>query len=430
MSGPQDPRFLLVGANHRSASVDLRDRLFVDESDFGEILSRLRGAGLDQALLLSTCDRVEVHALHADSAVAERAIIETLAAHAGLAPDDIASDLYVLRDEAAARHLFAIAASLESLVIGEPFVLGQVKESHRAARAADMVGADLERLLQAAYAAAKRVRSETAIGERPVSIAAAALAVARDVHGDLAGATGLVIGVGEMAELVARQMREAGLGRLVVSHRSAARAASLARRLDANVQPIEALGDALAAADIVICDVGLGGYVLSRDLMAAALARRRRRPVFVVDLAVPPDTDPAVVELDGAFVYDSADLERVAQAGLAGREAESAAAWRLVDEALAEYLRARSMQAAAPAIVALRERFETAREDVLAETAGGDASAATQLLVQRLLHAPSEALREIAGEDGGGETHRRAERLLRRLFGLGADDTTTGEDQA
>ena len=225
MSGPQDPRFLLVGANHRSASVDLRDRLFVDESDFGEILSRLRGAGLDQALLLSTCDRVEVHALHADPAVAERAIIETLAAHAGLAPDDIASDLYVLRDEAAARHLFAIAASLESLVIGEPFVLGQVKESHRAARAADMVGADLERLLQAAYAAAKRVRSETAIGERPVSIAAAALAVARDVHGDLAGATGLVIGVGEMAELVARQMREAGLGRLVVSHRSAARAA-------------------------------------------------------------------------------------------------------------------------------------------------------------------------------------------------------------
>jgi len=430
MSGPQNPRFVLVGANHRSASADLRDRLFVDESDFGDMLSRLRGAGLDQALLLSTCDRVEVHTLHADPAVAERAIIETLAAHAGLAPDDIAGELYVLRDEAAARHLFAIAASLESLVIGEPFVLGQVKESHRAARAVDMVGAELERLLQATYAAAKRVRTETAIGERPVSIAATALAVARDVHGDLAGAVGLVIGVGEMAELVARQMREAGLGRLIVSHRSAARAASLARRLDANVQPIEALGDTLAAADIVICDVGLGGYVLTRDLMAEALARRRRRPVFIVDLAVPPDTDPAVVELDGAFVYDSADLERVAQAGLAGREAESAAAWQIVDAALADYLRARSMQAAVPAIVALRERFETAREGVLAETGGGDASAATRLLVQRLLHAPSEALREIAGEDGGGATHRRAERLLRRLFGLGADDTTTEEDQA
>ncbi len=409
-----DPPLVLVGANHRSASAALRERLLVDEAECGAVLGRLRAAGVGQALVLSTCDRVEVHAIHDDADAATLMITRVLAERAGIDPAELSASLFTLEGKAAARHLFAVAASLDSLVIGEPQVLGQVKASHRIAQAADMVGGELDRLLQAAYAAAKRVRAETSIGERPVSIAAGAVEVAREIHGDLAARGGLLIGVGEMGELVARQLLDAGLGRLVVTHRAMERAAALARRLGANVQPFDALLDGLAAADVIVTCVGLGTFVVTPELMREALRRRRQRPLFVIDLAVPRDADPAAGDLDGAFVYDTGDLEGVARAGLAERRAEAAAAWRLIDGELAGYLRARSMRAAAPAVVALRAHFEAVREGVLAEPAAGDAGAATRLLVNRLLHDPSEALRDIAD----GEELGAAERLLRRMFRL------------
>ncbi|MFQ5958005.1 MAG: glutamyl-tRNA reductase [Alphaproteobacteria bacterium] len=414
------PALVLVGTNHRSASVALRDKLSVEEAEFGDVLSRLRAAGIGQALLLSTCDRVEVHAVAEDTGAAARAVTRVLAERAGIDAAEAAGGLYTLEGAEALRHLFAVAASLDSLVIGEPQVLGQVKASHRMAEAAGMIGGALERHLQAAYAAAKRVRSETAIGERPVSIAAAAVDVAREILGDLGERSGLVVGVGEMGELVARQLQGAGLARLVVSHRSAARAEALARRLGANVQPFEALAEVLAAADVVVSCVGLGAYVVTPELMREALRRRRYRPLFVVDLAVPRDADPAVNDLDGAFVYDTGDLEGVAQAGLAEREAAAAAAWRLIDEELAAYSRACSMRAAAPSVVALRDHFEAVREGVLEEVDPGDAAAATRLLVNRLLHDPSEALREIAAAGDGGAERGAAEQFLRRLFRLAA----------
>ena len=420
-----EPPLVAVGANHRSASVALRERLFVDEAATGALLRRLRAAGITQALVLSTCDRVEVHAVHNDADAAARAIGRVLAERAGIDPAELSASLFTLEGAAAARHLFAVAASLDSLIIGEPQVLGQVKASHRTARAAEMVDRELDRLLRAAYAAAKRVRSETKIGERPVSIAAGAVEVARGIHGDLSGRGGLLIGDGEMGELVARELLDAGLGRLVVTHRAMARADALARRLGANVQPFEALDDALAAADVVVTCVGLGTYVVTRELMREALRRRRLRPLFVIDLAVPRDAEPAAGDLDGAFVYDTGDLERVARAGLAERQAASAAAWRLIDEELAGYLRARSMRAATPAVVALREHFEAIREGVLAEPAASDPGAATRLLINRLLHEPSGALREIASAEELGA----AERLLRRLFRLdGAGGKASEED--
>ena len=413
-----DPPLVLVGANHRSASAALRERLFVDEAEFGDVFVRLRAAGVTQALLLSTCDRVEVHALHNDADAAARSITRVLAERTGIDPAELAAGLYTLVGEAAARHLFAVAASLDSLVIGEPHVLGQVKASHRIARAARMVGGELDHLLQAVYAAAKRVRTETKIGERPVSISAAAIEVAREIHGDLGVRGGLLIGVGEMGELVARQLQDAGLGRLVVTHRSMARAESLARRLAANVLPFEALANGLVAADVVVTCVGLGTYILTWELMRGALKRRRLRPVFVIDLAVPRDVDPGVGDLDGAYLYDTGDLEGVAQAGLAEREAEAAAAWRLIDEELAAYLRARTTRTAAPTVVVLREHFEAVRERVLAEVDAGDAAAATRLLINRLLHDPSKVLHEVADADETGAERAAAERLLRRLFRL------------
>jgi glutamyl-tRNA reductase len=419
---------VLVGANHRSASTALREQLFVDEAYFGNVFARLRDRGIDQALLLSTCDRVEVHTIHDDADAAAGAITAVLADHAGVDVATAAAGFYTLAGEAAARHLFAIAASLDSLVIGEPQVLGQVKASHRVAQAAGMIGGDLDRLLQAAYGAAKRVREETRIGERPVSIAAAAVEVAGEILGDLRDRAGLLIGVGEMGELVARQLKDAGLGRLVVTHRAPARAEALARRLGANLQSIDDLDQALVAADVVVTCVGLGSYVVTLEAMAAALERRRRRPVFVIDLAVPRDADPAVNDLDGAFVYDGGDLEGVTRAGLAEREASATGAWRLIDEALADLRRAQSMRAAVPTVTALRAHFETARARVLAEVGEGDAAKATRLLINRLLHDPSEALRERAAADASAGDREVEERALRRFFRLGdTPEEETGE---
>jgi glutamyl-tRNA reductase len=413
---------VVVGASHRSASVAFRERIYVDETEYGDFFARLRDAGIAEALVLSTCDRVEVHLVHAEPEAAAAAIRGVFAAHGAIDPAEAATTTYMIEGKAAVRHLFAIAASLDSLTVGEPQVLGQVKESHRVAQSAGLMGGMLDRLLQAAYASAKRVRSETSIGAHPVSIAASAVRVARGVHGDLAGRNGLLLGVGELGELVAQQLRAAGLGRLVVAHRSQRRAEAPARRLGANFAPLDSLGELLPAADIVVSNVGLGGYTLTRELLAEALRRRRQRPVFVADLAVPPDAEPAAAGLDGVFLYDTADLENVARAGLAERESAAEEAWRLVDEAVADYMRGQSMRAAAPAIVTLREHFEAVRAEVLAE-AGGDVEEATRLLVNRLLHAPSEALREIAAE-GDQES---GEALVRRLFGLADGETGPGE---
>jgi glutamyl-tRNA reductase len=407
----------MVGANHRSASVGLRERLFVDEAASGPALRELRAEGIAQAFVISTCDRVEVAAIHDDAAAVADAVIRVLAARAGIDPAELSASIFTLEGEAAARHLFAVAASLESLVIGEPHVLGQVKDSHRLARAADMVGDELERLLQAAYGAAKRVRTETRIGERPVSIAAGSVDVAREIHGDLSARTGLMIGVGEMGAMVAEQLVDAGLGRLAVTHRATERAAAMARHLGANVQPWDALADALAAADVVVACVGLGTYVVTREAMRETLRRRRLRPQFVIDLAVPPDVDPAVGDLDGAFVYDAADLEGVARAGLAERQAAAQAAWRLIDEELAGYMRARMARTATPAVVALRAHFEAVRDAVLAESGADDP-------VNRLLHEPGVALRDIAAADDLDG----AEILLHRLFRLGGADGESNEE--
>ena len=375
------PDLVIVGANHKSASLALRERLMVEEEDYGVLFSRLKDSGVDQALLLSTCDRVEVHTIHSDATAAAAAIAAILSDNAGIDPSELAAGFYTLEGGQAARHLFAIAASLDSLVIGEPNVLGQVKTAHRVAKASGMIGGEMDRLLDAAYSAAKRVRTTTAIGERPVSIAAAALDVTRDIHGDLGPCAGLLIGLGEMGEMVARRLADGGLGRLAVTHRRASRAAALARSLDANVIAYEDLDHALVSADVIVTCAGLGVYTITRDALEAALKARRRRPVFVIDLAAPRDADPAIEDLDGAFLYDSDDLEALARAGIAQREAAAEDAWRIVDETLAAYHDGRAKRAAAPAGDALRNRIHALREDILAE-AGGDQEKADNLMRQ------------------------------------------------
>jgi glutamyl-tRNA reductase len=412
-------RLVVVGANHRSSSLALRDRLFVEDAAVGAFLARLRAAGVAEGLVLSTCDRVEVQAADDHPAEAGPRIVETLAAHAGLATADIRGQLYTLTGAEAVRHVFAVTASLDSLMIGEPQVLGQVKACHRLARDAGTVGPDLEVLLQAAYATAKRVRSETAVGERPVSIAAAAVQLARDVHGDLDRCAGVFIGVGDMGELVVQGLTAAGLGHLTVTHPTPARAEAAARALGCHVAPFDGLADLLAKADVVLTSVSTRSHVLTADMVQGALKKRRRKPMFIVDAGIPGDVEPAVNRIEDVFLYDLNDLERVAMEGRATRETEARAAWRIVEEEAATFLRGRAERAAVPTVSELRQHAERLREQAVADAAG-DADKATRLLASRLLHAPSEVLRELAA--AGGEEWMAAERLLRRLFRLGGGE--------
>lgn len=422
MAAPESSgvRPLVVGANHRSSSMMLRDRLFVEEHAMPGFLEQLRQAGIEQAMVLSTCDRVEVQAMAADRDEGARRIVEVLAQHAVLRPSDLDGQLYVLWDREALRHVFSVTSSLDSLMIGEPQVLGQVKDAHRVSQDSAMAGSELESVLRAAYATAKKVRSETGIGERPVSMAAAAARIARDLHGDLARCGALLVGGSDMGELVARDLLDDGLGRLVVAHPTEARAEIIARAFGCHTAAYESLEEQMVVADIVLTSMGTRRRVITVAMVERALKRRRRKPIFLVDTGIPGDVEPAVNDIDGAFLYDLNDLERVAMEGRAIRVAEAGNAWKIVDAAMVEFERGQAERAAVPSLTRLRRHFEDSREKALAD-AGGDADKATRLLINRLLHDPSGFLRGVAG-GGRAEDMAEIERLLARVFGYDKDE--------
>jgi glutamyl-tRNA reductase len=418
--------YVVVGVSHRTWTGAVRDALSAEPAEVPELLARLRLAGLGQAVWLATCDRVEVIAADPEPEPAAAAVAAVLAGRVGLPVAGLADQLRILTGPAAVRHLFAVAASLDSQVVGEPEVLGQVKAAYRQGVAAGMVGSELDAVMRAAFAVAKRVRAGTALSEGPTSIAAAAVDIARDLHGDLGRRQGLLLGLGDMGQLMVQRLRSAGLGGLTVMTPADARAEAAARRLGCHYAPFATLDTVLAGADIVVTAVGLGRYILSAESVAVAL-RRRRQPVFIIDAALPTDVEPAVGEMEIAFVYDLGDLERVALRGRGSREAAAAAAWTLVDQAVAGFCRERAERAATPAVAALRGHFEAVRRRVLAEAGGAGAEEATRRLVNRLLHQPCEALRRLAaGTDGAGRAERAAaERLLGTLFAL---EPAAGDD--
>jgi glutamyl-tRNA reductase len=384
-------RLCLIGVNRRSAGAALCERLFAEQIDPAGLLGRLgsrggsggdsaAGSSFAEAMVLATGERLEVAALADDPATAIAAVIEALAQETGTLAADIDAQSFHYLGAEAARHLFAVAAALDSQGLGEPQILDQIKECHRRAAEAGVAGPGLAALLRAADAAARRVRGETAFAEQPVSIAASALLVARDVHGELGRRGALLIGLGEMGEFMAAELIEAGIGNLVVTHPSAARAEAAARRLGCHFRPWDELDEALTGADIVVAAMGTGGYTVTAPQAEAVLKRRRREAIFFIDAAVPGDVDPAVAPLDGAYLYDLEDLERVTLEGAAGgasggtadRAVETATAWRILDEELAAFLRGPANPLDAPAMSARRQRFEAARAEVLAE---GPASA-------------------------------------------------------
>ena len=412
----QSPSFLVVGANHRSSTATTRDRLFVDDDAQPDFLERLRQAGLSQAMLLSTCARTEVQAAHHEPEAAISAISALFAERAGMKEDQITAEIYAKRGVEAVRHVFRVAAALDSPIIGEPQVTGQVRDGHRRAQAAGMIGADLDFLLSAAYGAAKRVRTETTIGHRPVSMAAAARQLARDIHGDLAGCTALMLIGGDMGEFVAEHILASGLRKTVMTARVAARAEAGARRHGCHHAAIEDLQELLAEADIVVASLGTGRHTITAQMVRAALRVRRRKPILLIDAAIPGDIAAEVGDLDDAFVYDLADLERIAEQGLAGREVAAREAEAVLDQEVARHIQGLAMRDIGPAISALRAHFDAIRTEILAEHGDDDADRITRRLVNRLLDRPSRALGRLAA--GDDRARGEIEAVLAELFAI------------
>jgi glutamyl-tRNA reductase len=403
-----------VGVSHRSATAELREQLLLDEAAYGDLLRALKAAGLGQALVISTCDRTEltVAGVHANGAA--DLLWQRLAAIGHLPAEQVKAQGYELQGEAALRHLFAIASAFESVVVGEPFVLGQLKTAHREAQAAGTAGPELDAALQAAFHTGKRVRSETSLGERPVSLAAAVMQLARRVHGQLDKVRATLLGGGEMGELIVEQLRQGGLNQVAVLHKSEARGRLIAHRLGGHVRPWTEMAEGLAAADVLIAAIGDDRQAVSAATLQAALKARRLQPILCVDCAIPGDVDKAADKLDGVFLFDLADLEKMALEGRESRQAAAAPAWKIVDDEVAAFTGGLTAAGGDASIVALRQHFDRVRREVLAES-GGDAEAATRLLVNKLLHTPSAALRALAAE---GHQDGKAEDLLCRLFGL------------
>lgn len=413
------PPLQVIGVDHRTCPDEIREKLFVDDSEMPAMLASLKAGGAQEAIVLSTCNRVEVIGRFADPSVSPDTVAAELGRPVDLAGTALRPLLYAHDRGDAVRHVFRVACALDSQVVGEPQVLGQIRAAHRLCRDLGGTGPVVEDTMRAAYAVAKRVRTETRIGEGPVSLAAAAVARVRDLFGDLDGRSGLLAGTGELGLLIAEHMAAAGMDGVEVLDRFPRRAAQAAREIDAHHGGLDRLAAALDRADVVVTTLGEGRYLITAEMIEAALRRRRRRPIFLLDLSVPGDVEPAVHRLDEAFVYDVGDLEAISRAGMADRAGEAARAETMVEQAVSAFSRDRSGRYAAPEIAALRAHLEAA----VAEVTGADSELARRIAA-RLSHPPSVALRELAEQ---GRLDRRTVDLVARLFGLpdanGGDET-------
>lgn len=423
---------LTLGLSHHTAPLDVREQVAIGPEHSDSALRGLLAAdGVRHAAILSTCNRTE---LYLDGGPdSDDAAAEWLGRFRAIPPAELDTYLYRHRDEAAVRHVLRVATGLDSLVLGEPQILGQLKDAWRHAHDAGALGAGLERLFQRSFAVAKRVRANTEIGANPVSVAYAAVRLARQIYEELASRTVILIGAGDTMELVARHLREQGCTRLVVANRSLDRAQALAERFSGYAVSLADLPTHLAEADIIISSTASPTPVVSREMLERALATRRRRPVFIVDLAVPRDIEASAAELDDIFLYTVDDLQQVIEQGIKLRREAAVEAERMIDLEVAHFMEWMRSQNAVPAIRRYRAVAEAERDAVLSKARGmlarGESPEAAldylaRTLTNRLMHPPSVHLRNAA-ERSRDDVLAAAERLL----GLAPDDEIDDEDQ-
>ena len=409
-------KLVLLGINHNTAPLDVRERLAIPAGRLADATRTLvHQPGIREGLILSTCNRVEILTLQEDAPAADNHtpadLPRFLHEYFSVTPAALQPHLYEFREREAIRHLFRVASSLDSMVLGEPQILGQVKESYTVAREVGAVQSNLEALLQRTFTVAKRVRTETHIGSSSVSIASVAVDLARKIFGSLQGKTVLIVGAGKMADLAARHLIQQGATSILVANRTESRAQQIADEFRSPtcttaVIPFDSLYDQAERADIVITSTGSPQKIFSRSHGQHFLQRRRSRPMFFIDIAVPRDVDPSMNQVEGCFVYDIDDLQQVAASHLADRSREAEAAENIITNEVAKYQQRLISRDAVPAILALQQGAEAIREAELARAAKrlgnltpeqqAAIDALTRSLTAKLLHPQLTALRQSA----------------------------------
>ncbi|MFA5844119.1 MAG: glutamyl-tRNA reductase [Coriobacteriia bacterium] len=402
----------LVGLSHKTAPVEIREKLTFPAHRQEEALSLLTGGDeVAEAIIVSTCNRTEIYAVTASEEAGARAVVDFMAGFHALDRDDLARYLYVVNGEAVVRQLFRVVASLDSMVVGEAQILGQVKEAYEHAFAAGGTGRVFNKLFRQSFEVGKRVRSETEIGENAVSISYAAVELAKKVFETLEGRTILVLGAGKMSELTAKHLLSNGVRKVLVANRTYERAVELAERFSGEPIRYEDLFERMREADIVISSTAATHYVIDRDRVAGAMRGRGPRPLFLIDIAVPRDIDPAVNDLANVFLYDIDDLNGVVSSNLEERTREARRAEVIIEEEFHEFAAWLESMEVVPTVAAIRSDAERVRQEELAkalkrleglsEKELATVDALTCAIVNKMLHGPTSRLKQAAGTKDG-----------------------------
>jgi glutamyl-tRNA reductase len=416
---------LLLGVSHRTAPVDLREKLDFSSGGVGEAVQELAArASVPECVVLSTCNRSEIYIAGSDHTRSREDVVGFLSHFHQLPREAFLPHLFTLEGREAVGHLFRVAAGLDSVVVGEPQILGQVKDAFQAAAARHCTGPFLDRLFTSSFTVGKRVRSETALGEGAVSVSFEAVAIARKIFGRLDGRKVLVVGAGEISTLTAQHLRANGVGEITIASRTAAHADALASTVGGRAITWSELALALAGADIVITATGAQRPIITHTHVETALRRRRTDPLYIIDIAVPRDVEPTVGDIDQVFLYNIDDLQKFVEKNLSDRGAEVGRAESIVSEEVSRFLTWQRSRSTVPTIVALRRRFYAIRESELQRLEGKLAGLTpearerfeevTRLMVEKLLLEPTEQLKALPDE----ETQVVYTEAINRLFRL------------
>jgi len=425
---------IVVGLSHKTASVDIREKVAFSPNSIEKPLHELINLdGIVEGIIVSTCNRVEIYATTRDIAGGIARIRRFMAEYHHLAHDLLEPHLYSYHGEEAIRHVFRVASSLDSMVVGEPQILGQIKTSYGYAAEYKSSGIILNRFLHKAFSVAKRVRTETRIASSAVSVSFAAVELARKIFGQLTDKTVLLIGAGEMCELAARHFLTNGAKGVMVTNRTFERAQRLAEEFGGEAIPFDELFLHLHKTDIVLTSTGAPHAIITPPDLEEVIKRRRMRPMFLIDIAVPRDIDPAVNEMDAVYLYDMDDLQQVVAANLEGRKQEADKAEAIIAEEIIQFYKWVATLEVTPTIVALRNRFEELRKAELERTLAGwkdappDAEkrleALTSAFMNKLLHQPTSVLKK-AGQGNRTDLYLDA---LRALFDLELSGTDNND---
>jgi glutamyl-tRNA reductase len=407
-------KLLLAGLSHKTAPVHLREKLAIPEAGLPEALHELQNLGASEAVILSTCNRVEI-AVTAPDHEEPVAIFERFLKEWQGSSTAFDGHLYRLEAREAIQHLFRVASSLDSMVVGEPQVLGQLKSAFAVAKAEGAVGGLLENVLMRAFGVAKRVRTETGIGHMAVSVSYAAVELARRIFGSLEGHTVMIIGSGKMGELAAKHLHRSGAKRILVTNRTRERAEEMAAVFSGHAVEYTRFTSMLPEVDIVIASSGAPHYILTRDEMHRAIAARKNKPMFLIDIAVPRNIDPAVNDVEGVFLYDVDDLEGVVNANLTERTRQAEQAEVIVKDEVERMMSRLLIEEVTPTIVSLQEQLEEIRAAEVARAVRrmpsmtldqqrqveAQIEAMTKSIVNKIAHGPISELRRNAGQPEG-----------------------------